>query len=59
MDININEVVQEKVKMTINLKGMGRFKVRLKLIVFLLRMIKWISPFPVIVNQTQEGEKGV
>ena len=55
-NISVMDVAQRQMKMTINLKGMARFRIRLKLIIFLLWLVQKVSPFPVIVNNDDEQE---
>ena len=51
MEVNIMDEAKEKMTINVKMKGMGQFKVRLKIIVSLLWVIKWISPCPMIVNK--------
>jgi len=55
-NISVMDVAQKQMKMTINLKGMAKFRVRLKLVVFLLWLVQKVSPFPVIVNDDDKQE---
>lgn len=53
-EINVMEEAQKRFTLTIKLKGMTRFKIRLKIMIFLFWLIKIISPMPVVVEEIKE-----
>lgn len=53
--LDINEVAQPRLSISVNFTGVARFSFRLKAAVAIMRLAGWISPIPIDVEVENEA----